>query len=233
MSKVIVGISANEKPIAADVPIVHLSVSRNFADGVKRAGALPFYIPLSSQEEAKEYVNAIDALILTGGQDVHPSLYHQEAAAQKDDYFLERDLFEVALLAQALKQRKPILAVCRGMQLLNCYLGGDLNQEISGHSQGLPLGTSHEIELVDESRLAKLFHSGSRVNSVHHQSLNRLGNGLVVTARDPRDQTIEAVELPGYPLLAVQWHPEFLIDESRSDQALFDSLVGFVRDSRN
>ncbi|MEX2805667.1 gamma-glutamyl-gamma-aminobutyrate hydrolase family protein [Streptococcus sp. H31] len=225
MPKVLIGISANEKPVAPDLPIIHLSSSRNFADGVKKAGGLPVYLPVSTEDEAKDYMAAIDALLLTGGQDVHPSFYGQERQTEKNDYDINRDRFELALIKEALAQRKPILAVCRGMQLLNVALGGTLNQEISSHALGSPLQLAHQIEAVEGSDLSRLFISGGSVNSEHHQSLDKLGQNLVVTARDPRDGTIEAVELPNYPLLAVQWHPEFLIDQSVSDQSLFDDLV--------
>ncbi|MBM7642912.1 gamma-glutamyl-gamma-aminobutyrate hydrolase family protein [Streptococcus loxodontisalivarius] len=231
MSKpIIVGISANEKPISADIPIVHLSSSRHFADGVKAAGGLPVYLPISQPDLAKSYIDTIDALILTGGQDIHPSLYGGHLLENADaDYLLERDLFEQALLKEALAQRKPILAVCRGMQLLNVTLGGSLFAHIDNHSQGLPLGTSHTIELESDSQLAQLLPDGLEVNSVHHQALDQLGQGLEVEARDPRDGIVEAVSLEDYPLLAVQWHPEFLIDNP-AHQQLFNRLISFAKE---
>ena len=232
MSPIIVGISANEKPISEDIPIVHLSSSRNFADGVKRAGGLPVYIPISNDEEVKAYIKTIDALLLTGGQDVHPSLYGHDKQTQTNDYNLERDHFELALIKHAFEAKKPILAVCRGMQLLNVYFGGSLNQEVDNHSQGLPLGTFHTIEVEPDSHLSGLLSNGHEVNSVHHQTIATLGNGLRVTARDPRDRVIEAFELPDYPLMAVQWHPEFLIDD-HEHQALFDDLVNKVKDQKS
>lgn len=225
MPKPLIGISANEKPISNDIPIVHLSSSRNFADGVRKAGGLPVYLPVTSEVEAGDYINAIDALILTGGQDIDPSFYGQTPLSNEMAYFPDRDRFELALLLNALKMNKPVLAVCRGMQLVNVLLGGDLYQDIPNHSQGLPLGTYHHIEVKESSQIATLFQTGSSVNSVHHQAIRKLGRGLIATAHDSRDGIIEAIELVGYPLLAVQWHPEFLIEESPNNQALFDYLV--------
>ncbi len=224
MTKPLIGISADQKPIADDVPIIHISSSVNFADGVKAAGGLPIYLPISDNETAKAFVNHIDGLLLTGGQDVHPKYYGQEVLTDKDDYDMDRDRFELALIDETIKQGKPILAVCRGMQLLNVYLGGTLNQEILNHSQGMPIGTYHTVDVAENSHLAQLIPSGTAVNSVHHQSIDTLGQGLVVTARDPRDGVIEALELLDYPLVAVQWHPEFLIDQA-PHQALFSGLV--------
>ena len=89
---------------------------------------------------------------------------------------------------------KPIMAICRGVQLVNVAFGGTLNQEIEGHWQGLPFGTSHSIETVEGSVVAKLFGKESQVNSVHRQSIKDLAPNFRVTAIDPRDQTIEAIE---------------------------------------
>ena len=99
----------------------------------------------------------IDKLILTGGQNVHPQFYGEEKTIDSDDYNLARDEFELALLQEALRQNKPILAICRGVQLVNVAFGGTLNQDIEGHWQGLPFGTSHSIETVDGSVVSKLF----------------------------------------------------------------------------
>ncbi|NOM01290.1 gamma-glutamyl-gamma-aminobutyrate hydrolase family protein, partial [Klebsiella pneumoniae] len=97
----------------------------------------------------RDYVEMIDKLILTGGQNVHPQFYGEKKTVESDDYNLVRDEFELALLKEALRQNKPIMAICRGVQLVNVAFGGTLNQEIEGHWQGLPFGTSHSIETVE------------------------------------------------------------------------------------
>ena len=109
-------------------------MSTLFADGVKRAGGLPFYIPISNPDFAREYVKSIDKLILTGGQNVDPSYYGEEKTADSKDYFLSRDIWEVALVKEALAQGKPVLGICRGLQLYNAVTGGSLNQDINGHA---------------------------------------------------------------------------------------------------
>lgn len=229
MSNLIVGISSNERQVNPDNPVNFVSSAVNFADAVKRAGGLPFYLPIASKEDAKAYITSVDGLLLSGGQDVHPSFYGQEKLTEKDDYFLKRDYFELALLEEAFLQKKPILAICRGMQLLNVYLGGSLIQELPNHLQVGSQGTFHEIEVSPTSRLASLLPPCHRVNSIHHQSIDCLGKDLLVVARDPRDQVIEAVELPGYPLLALQWHPEYLVTESSGDQKIFNDFVEQIR----
>ena len=122
------------------------------------------------------------------------SFYGEKKTIESDDYNLVRDEFELALLKEALRQNKPIMAICRGVQLVNVAFGGTLHQEVEGHWQGLPFGTSHSIETVEGSVVAKLFGKESQVNSVHRQSIKDLAPNFRVTAVDPRDQTVEAIE---------------------------------------
>ena len=129
----------------------------------------------------------------------------------------------MALIREALKQGKPIFAVCRGMQLLNVALGGSLHQEIANHWQEDLSGTCHDVQLLPNSRVSHLFQQSRQVNSLHLQSIKELGEGLVVTAKDPRDGTIEAYE--GEALLGLQWHPEFLLENSEANRRLFEYLV--------
>ena len=227
MTKPIIGITSNEKPVADGVPIVHLSVNRQFADGVKRAGGLGFYIPLSHPSFAKDYVSAIDKLILTGGQNVDPSFYDEAKTTDSQDYFLERDVWEKALIEEAIRQTKPILGICRGLQLYNVVTGGSLHQEISGHAGLAPFELAHGVTFTAGSRLASLYGPEQEVNSVHRQSLKDLAPHLQVTAKSSTDGIIEGVEsTEGPAFMGVQWHPEFLIADKRlRDQALFDYFV--------
>ncbi|MGT2961203.1 gamma-glutamyl-gamma-aminobutyrate hydrolase family protein [Streptococcus caballi] len=225
MEQVIVGITGNEKEMPAMSGIRFDAVSRHLSDGVKEAGGLPIIIPVGTPDLAKAYVNMIDKLILSGGQNVDPRFYGQEREVDCDDYCLERDEFELALVKEAIRQKKPIFAVCRGMQLLNVALGGTLNQKVEHHWQKAFIGTAHEVEVKPDSRVSHLVTSGSRINSIHHQSVKELAPGLIATAHDPRDGTIEAFESEGdFPLLGIQWHPELLL-ESANSQSLFDYLV--------
>lgn len=222
---IIVGITGNEKEMPAMSGIIYDAVPRSLSDGVKEAGGLPIILPVGSPDLAKSYVDMIDKLVLSGGQNVDPRFYGEEKTVDSDDYSLARDEFELALVAEALKQNKPIFAVCRGMQLLNVALGGTLHQAIDNHWQEEILGTSHHLEIKPESRVASLFQEGRPINSIHRQSIKDLAPSLVATARDPRDGTIEAYESnDGRPLLGIQWHPEFLLEEE-SSRNLFNYLV--------
>ena len=227
MKPVIVGISGNEKEMPAMSGIRYDAVSRHLSEGVKRAGGLPIIIPVGTPDLAKSYVDMIDKLILSGGQNVSPHFYGQEKEVDSDDYSLARDEFEFALVEEALRQGKPICAVCRGRQLLNVALGGTLNQEIDNHWQEDLLGTSHQVEILEHSRVSQWLSSGDVINSIHRQSVKELAPGLVATAHDPRDGTIEAFESQeGAPLLGIQWHPELLLEvEGSASQLLFQYLV--------
>lgn len=225
MKKPIIGITSNERPVAEGGSIVHLSVSRNFADGIKRAGGLPFYIPLSSEADIVDYVSAIDKLLLTGGQHVRPEFYGQEQLIESEDYFKERDEFELKLVHEALRQGKPILGICRGMQLFNVARGGTLKQAVEGH-RSPPFDLIHRVDCKAETALASIFGQRVAVNSIHSQALETLGQGLEVIARSTDDGIIEAVQSTDETrFLGVQWHPELLIDQSSSNQKLFDYFV--------
>lgn len=226
MKKVVVGITGNEKALP-DLPgLNYVTVAKDLADSVRQAGGLPLVIPMGSPDLAKDYIAMIDKLILSGGQNVDPSFYGQEKLVDSDDYLLERDEFELALITEALKQGKPIFAVCRGMQLLNVALGGSLHQAVDHHWQDLRVGTSHGLQVKPHSRVSQLFGQGSQINSFHRQSIKDLAPGLVATAHDPRDGTIEAVEGQGsLALLGIQWHPEFLYRDCEDNRQLFSYLV--------
>lgn len=225
MEKVVVGISGNIKELPARSGLPYDVVSRRLSDGVKEAGGLPIIIPVGSPDLAKDYISMIDKLILSGGQNVTPKFYGESKTIDSDNYSLERDEFELALINEALKQNKPIFAVCRGMQLLNVALGGTLNQKVEHHWQEEFSGTSQKVEILPDSRVSKLLSTGSWVNSFHQQSVKELAPSLIATARDPRDGTIEAYESKdGAPILGFQWHPELLLEKVES-RRIFSYLV--------
>ena len=202
-------------------------MSTLFADGVKRSGGIPFYIPISNPDFAREYVNRIDKLILSGGQNVDPSYYGEEKTIDSKDYFLARDIWEVALVKEAIAQGKPVLGVCRGLQLYNAVTGGSLNQAIDGHADKPPFELSHKIVTENGSQLQEIYGREQEVNSVHRQSLKKLAPHLKVTARSSEDEVIEGVEsFTDAPFIGVQWHPEFLLGHKHlKDQGLFDYFV--------
>lgn len=230
MKQPIIGITGNQRPNPkSDLgDIIWSYAPTGFIEGVKRAGGIPLILPIGDKELAKPYVSMVDKIILIGGQNVDPEFYGEENQAMEDDFFKERDIFELAIIEEATKQKKAIFSVCRGTQLMNVALGGSLHQDIENHWQDNPSDyLSHEMEVLPGSRLAQFYDKKTSVNSFHHQSIKHLASDLKVVAKDPNDGTIEAVEStnPELRFLGVQWHPELLLDARSADQKLFDYVV--------
>ena len=133
MKKPVIGITGNEKAHPDD-DIMMSYAAKGFVEGVKDAGGIPIILPIGDQEMAAYYISIIDKLILTGGQNVDPKYYGEPKAIDSDDYYLQRDIFELALIKEAIKQKKPIFSVCRGTQLFNVAMGGTLH---SFHHQSI------------------------------------------------------------------------------------------------
>ncbi len=173
-------------------------------------------------------LDGLDGLLLAGGSDVDPARYGVTRGSRTGPPDSERDRLEAALVAEALERDLPVLAICRGLQLLNVALGGTLVQHVEGHQ--LPDGEAgHPVAIVPGSRLQEILGVEEySVNSRHHQCADRLAGGLEVAARAP-DGVIEALELPGKSfVLAVQWHPEDRAAglDGRLFEAFRDAMTG-------
>ena len=172
-----------------------------YSEQVAAAGGLAVHLPAGT--DPRVAADRLDGLILTGGSDVDPARYGGPPAEGGEAVEPERDEIELALLAAALDRELPVLAICRGLQLVNVSRGGTLHAHLGGH----PAGREHELLVEPGSILAGLHGPSCTVNSLHHQGADRIGRDLVVTARAP-DGVVEGIELPGADLLGVQWHPE-------------------------
>jgi len=207
-----------------------------FLDAVTRAGGLPIVLATRAGPEcADAYLDRLDGLLLTGGEDVHPHLFGGEPQTHIDRVDLDRDRFEIALVHGARDRRMPLLAACRGIQLLNVARGGDLVQDIAAesgstlaHAQlAMVDGPWHGIEVREGSLLARILRPGRMaVNSFHHQACRRLGEGLAAVATAP-DGTVEALEDASQPFcLGVQWHPELSAAAGDPDsERLFSAFI--------
>lgn len=199
---------------------------------VSQAGGIPLLLPPGSQEMADQYLKIIDGLLLTGGGDVDPRFYGEEPKEGLGRVLRERDEFELYITRRALLLGKPILAICRGMQLLNVAAGGTLYQDIvlelgsSLHNPGGPRSAlHHRIEIQPGTLLYKWLGGQVRVNSMHHQAVRSLGQGLRVSATS-EDGLIEAVEGTGEAfVVGVQWHPEELTNFYPEQRKLFKNFV--------
>ncbi len=196
-----------------------------YVQAVERAGGRALLLPPSAQG-VEETVSALDALVLSGGPDLDPALYGAPPHPQTREIRPHRDRAEIALLSAALDRDLPVLAICRGSQLLNVALGGDLEQHVpdlvghDGHKEQPGSFSEHPVEILPGTRLSSLLGEGTVVKSHHHQGYRRLGRGLEPAAR-AEDGTIEALEEPSRRfVVGVLWHPE-----AGDDLRLFHALV--------
>jgi gamma-glutamyl-gamma-aminobutyrate hydrolase PuuD len=196
-----------------------------YVQAVERAGGRALVVP-PSEDGVEETLDAVDGLIFSGGDDLDPGLYGQEAHAETKGIRPERDRGELALLRGALERDLPVLAICRGSQLLSVALGGELVQHLpevvghEGHKEVAGTFSDHEVEIEAGTRLAGLIGDRAPVKSHHHQGFGSLGDGLTASARD-EDGLVEAVEDPSRRFaLGVLWHPE-----AGEDRRLFEALV--------
>jgi len=207
---------------AALVPLAYVRA-------VERAGGRPLVVPPSA-EAVEETLDALHGLVLSGGADLDPASYGAEPHAETDGVRPERDGAELALLEAALARDLPVLAVCRGSQVLNVARGGDLVQHLpevvghEGHKDTPGVFSDHDVEVVSGTKLHDVVGGRAPVKSHHHQGYGSLGKGLRESAR-AEDGTVEAIEDPSRRFaLGVLWHPE-----EGEDAALFEALVAEAR----
>jgi putative glutamine amidotransferase len=200
-------------------------VPADYVDAVERAGGRPLLVP-PSEDGVNETLAAVDGLIFSGGSDLDPELYGQEPHAETVGVVAARDRAELVLLTAALARDLPVLAICRGSQVLNVALGGDLVQHLPDvvgderHKHTPGEFADHDVTLEEGTRIGALLGDRAPVKSHHHQGIGRLGNGLRASAH-AEDGVVEAIEDPARRFtLGVLWHPE-----AGEDLKLFEALV--------
>jgi len=213
------------------------SIATPYVQAVESAGGAPVVIPPHLEEaKLRAIFERIDGLLLSGGGDIQPALFGEEDSGLLWGVDEHRDRTELALARWAMAETVPLLAICRGIQILNVVAGGTLIQDIPtqvinalSHRSvaGNPRAeVAHTVTVEAGSRLAVLVGAGELgVNSAHHQAVKTVAPGLVVTARAP-DGVIEGLERPGHPFcVGVQWHPEAMTESYPVMRRLFEGLV--------
>jgi putative glutamine amidotransferase len=235
MSKPVIGITTNLSNQGYVVP--RTTLNETYIRAVQAAGGIPVLLPSAIQADMfADLFQAVDGFLLTGGVDINPLRYGAPIHPAVTELDLARDEMELKLVPRLLEAGKPFLAICRGIEVINVALGGTLYTHISDQLPNalhhtcyigdLPRNLlSHSVQVQAGSRLADLLGAGEVwVNSLHHQGLRDLAPGLVAIAH-ASDGLVEAVEVQGHPFaLAVQWHPEELIDQDGMLN-LFKALV--------
>ena len=207
-------------------------VPLSYVRSVEAAGGRPLLVP-PSDDGVEETLGAVDGLILSGGADLDPAGYGEESNGTIGGQ-ADRDRAEVALLEGALARDLPVLAICRGMQLLNVARGGSLEQHLpdivghEGHRVERGAFSDHDVRLAEGSRTAAILGEAASIKSSHHQGPARIGSGLEPVGW-AEDGTVEALESPGQTFaVGVLWHPE-----EGEDKRLFEALVEAARAYRS
>jgi putative glutamine amidotransferase len=208
----------------------------DYVRSVEKAGGLPLIFAPGKPEDAPELIDHVAGLVLTGGADIDPALYGEARHDALGPVFRERDEFEIALVREALRRDVPVLAICRGHQVLNVASGGTLVQDIPSQMTGAGAHdpdverwqTCHEVRILPETRLREILGTERvAVNSFHHQAVKQLGRDLVLSAQSP-DGVVEGIEMPRDAkrfVVGVQWHPESFWDHPPGFAPLFEALV--------
>ena len=218
------------------------SIRESYTGAVLAAGGLPLILPIAGGDPPMpaDYLEAVDGVIFSGGEDVAPAYYGEARDERCQEPDPDRDLFEIHLARGVLERRLPVFGICRGLQLLNVAAGGTLYQDLTCRPGTL---ACHSASAADRRRLVHRvrIHPGTRlhtimdvresaVTSTHHQFVKEVAPGFQVSAESVEDGIVEAIEHPVFPfLVAVQWHPERMVHDHAPHLALFRALVEAAR----
>ena len=237
MRKLRIAVSANffypDKARAAYPPKTLVYGEVELLQWLVAGGAVPYLIPpLPDDVDLDAYLDEFDGIVFSGGADVCPRSYGEEPLRPEWSGDAARDVYEVKLFNTALQKNMPILGICRGHQLINVALGGTLYQDTYTQCDGAIIhrdgevydGLHHQVNIFKNTVLSNIYKNNlnQKINTIHHQAIKDLGDGLVVQARAVEDDVIEAVWLdrPDTYVLGIQWHPEWIKDEDVLDPDL-------------
>jgi putative glutamine amidotransferase len=241
MSRPVIGLTSYLEQVQSDgwdIPAGYLGA--NYFEGVIMAGGIAVLLPPQPVDPdiAESVLDSLDGLVITGGYDLDPAAYGQQPHPKTDAPRTGRDAWEFALLRGALDRGLPVLGICRGTQMLNVAFGGTLHQHLPdvlghrGHHAGYGRFTQLPVRTVAGTRLAALLGDSADAWCYHHQAVDQVGDGLIVSAWDA-DGVVEGLEVPGDSFaLAVQWHPEQFLDDLRLFEAIVDAARAYASNTR-
>lgn len=214
-------------------------VSDAYIQAIRSVGGLPIVLPLVKSKTAiQEYVSLCDGFLFCGGGDITPLLFQQEPAYGIGKTDITLDLFQIRLMKAILEKDKPVLAICRGMQILNVACSGTIYQDLNltdietiNHMQTSlsRKDISHKVTFEPQTKIHKLLGNFAFTNSFHHQAIDQIGNGLIVSGKTG-DDVVEAIEMPSHTfVVGVQWHPEYMLDSKSNMKQLFHALIRYAK----
>lgn len=228
--KKIIGITTSEYK---DGERLLQATNEDYIDAIIRAGGIPILLPVCDEEGfEEEQLKCIDGLLITGGIDVNPLVYHENCRFEQGESSIRRDLYEIRLIKACAKLHKPILGICRGLQVINVAFGGSLHQDNSLASEYVQQHVQkekrdypiHTIRIKKETFLSPIFGDKAYVNSFHHQSIKKMAECFHVVARS-EDSIIEAIQHHYLDIYAVQFHPEGMRLKDEKMQQIFTDFV--------
>lgn len=233
MKKKVIGISCGEKTDSF-LPLQY--VPTDYVEAVKIAGGIPLLIPFGNKKEIEDVLELCDGVIITGGADVNPMLYGEVWHQTQGEADGARDAFDLQLIKSAFEKEIPIFGICRGCQIINVAFGGSLYQDnteagahVGVHRQNNRKAyPSHTIQIEEGSFLFDVCGKTYPVNSFHHQSVKKVGDGLKVVATAP-DGIVEAIQHESKFVWACQFHPEMMHKQDAKMQGIFNHFVNEIK----
>lgn len=209
-------------------------VNNDYVEAVLEAGGVPVLIPINTDVEAiRRQIEAMDGIVISGGYDVNPMCYGEEPTDKQGFTFPEIDEFDLEAVKYANELNKPMLGICRGLQIMNVAFGGTLYQDMSFNKEACVKHTqsakrndpTHTVETVKGTILNSILGDTNCINSFHHQSVKKVAEGFKVSAH-AKDNVVEAIEMEnkGF-VVGVQWHPEMMVKNSEAMLNIFKTLV--------